>query len=115
MDFGALGVYICLFTALYFEVFLLISYLEKKPSEKTDDLPNYYPTVSILVPCFNEEKTLEHTVHSLLELHYPKDKLDIFIIDDGSKDGTRAIGERMARSTVRCVFCIKKTAASTPP
>jgi cellulose synthase/poly-beta-1,6-N-acetylglucosamine synthase-like glycosyltransferase len=108
MDFGALGVYICLFIALYFEVFLLISYLEKKPSEKTDDLPNYYPTASILVPCFNEEKTLEHTVRSLLELHYPKEKLDIFIIDDGSKDGTRAIGERLAEEHRQVRFLHKE-------
>jgi cellulose synthase/poly-beta-1,6-N-acetylglucosamine synthase-like glycosyltransferase len=108
MDFGALGVYICLFTALYFEVFLLISYLEKKPSEKTDDLPLCYPTASILVPCFNEEKTLEQTVRSLLELHYPKDKLDIVIIDDGSKDATRAIGERLAEEHSQVRFLHKE-------
>jgi len=96
MDIGAFGVYICLFSALYFEVFLLISYLEKKPSDKTAALPVRYPTVAVLVPCFNEEKTLEHTVNSLLALEYPKDTLEVVIIDDGSKDATRAIGERMA-------------------
>ena len=96
MDLGALGVYMCLFLALYFEVFLLLSFLEKKPEKKTYLKPSYYPSVSMLVPCFNEEKTLEHTVESLLALEYPKDKLDIVIIDDGSKDATRSIGERLA-------------------
>jgi len=96
MDYGALGVYLCLFVALYFEVFLLISYLERKPSLKTAGRPSYYPSIAMLVPCFNEEKTLEHTVESLLALEYPKEKLSIVIIDDGSKDATRAIGERLA-------------------
>ena len=38
--FGALGVFICLFVALYFEVFLLISYLERKPTGKTSAKPS---------------------------------------------------------------------------
>ena len=56
MDYGALGVYVCMFVALYFEVVLLISYLERKPAAKSAARPSYYPSVSMLVPCFNEEK-----------------------------------------------------------
>ena len=88
MDIGVLGVYICLFLGLYFEVFLLISFLEHKAPEKTATRPRYYPTVAILVPCWNKEKTLAATVRSLLALTYPKKKLSIVIIDDGSTDGT---------------------------
>ncbi len=47
-----------------------------------------YPTVTIIVPCWNEEKTVSATVHSLLNLDYPKDKLKIIIVDDGSTDNT---------------------------
>ncbi|HEV8666683.1 MAG TPA: glycosyltransferase family 2 protein, partial [Candidatus Paceibacterota bacterium] len=93
---GSLGVYLCLFVALYFEVFLLISYLEKRPSSKTTALPKHYPTVAMIVPCYNESATLAQTVDSLLLLAYPKEKLRIIIVDDGSKDNTRAIGERLA-------------------
>lgn len=51
--------------------------------------PSYdYPSVTIIVPVWNEEKTVEKTVYSLLELEYPKDKLFIMIVDDGSKDNT---------------------------
>ncbi len=96
MDIGALGVYMCLFIALYFEVFLLISFLEKRPTPKSVTLPKHFPTVSMLVPCWNEEKTIGRTIESLLALDYPKDKLEIMVIDDGSKDGTRAIAERYA-------------------
>ncbi|MFA6089655.1 MAG: glycosyltransferase family 2 protein [Candidatus Woesearchaeota archaeon] len=47
-----------------------------------------YPAVTIAVPCYNEHETIEKTVKSLNELDYPKDKITIFLIDDGSKDNT---------------------------
>ena len=47
-----------------------------------------YPTVTVVVPCYNEAATIDKTVASLLEMDYPKDKLKLFLIDDGSKDNT---------------------------
>ncbi|MEK7080905.1 MAG: glycosyltransferase [Patescibacteria group bacterium] len=47
-----------------------------------------YPAVTIVVPCWNEENTVEKTVRSLLNLNYPKNKIQIFLIDDGSTDST---------------------------
>ncbi|HXK31708.1 MAG TPA: glycosyltransferase family 2 protein, partial [Candidatus Paceibacterota bacterium] len=82
---------------LYFEVFLLISFFEKRPSKKSDAVPRRFPTVSIIVPCYNEERTIAATVQSLLALEYPKKKLDIVVVDDGSTDGTRTIAERFAK------------------
>ncbi len=107
MDIGTLGVYVCLFAALYFEVFLLISFFENRPAIKTSALPKRFPTVSIVVPSFNEEATLAQTVHSLLALDYPKDKLDMIIVDDGSTDGTRAIGEKLAAENPRVRYFYK--------
>src|SRR6185312_9493417 len=95
-DIGQFGVYFTLFMALYFEVFLLLSYLEKKPAEKSNTLPKHYPSVAMIVPCYNEEKTLAQTVHSLLNLEYPKDKLQVVVVDDGSQDCTKEIGESLA-------------------
>lgn len=47
-----------------------------------------YPGVTVVVPCYNEEKTVGKTVHSLLALDYPKDKLHLILVDDGSRDNT---------------------------
>lgn len=52
------------------------------------DFKRTYPAVTILVPVFNEERTVEKTIDSLLELEYPKDKLQIMVVDDGSTDNT---------------------------
>jgi len=108
MDYGTLGVYVCMFVALYFEVVLLISYMEKKPATKSAERPRYYPTVSMIVPCFNEEKTLKQTVESLLAMEYPKDRLEIMIIDDGSKDRTRQIGEALAATHAQVKYFYKE-------
>lgn len=96
MDIGALGLYVCLFIALYFEVFLLISFLEKRPAKKDATAPARYPVVSMLVPCFNEERTVGKTIESLLSLDYPREKLEIVVIDDGSRDNTAAIAKGYA-------------------
>lgn len=96
MDIGAFGVYAALFFALFFEVFLLISFFEKRPSKKSEILPARYPTVAILVPCWNKGATLAPTIHSLLAMEYPKDKLEIVIIDDGSTDNTWEAAQEFA-------------------
>ncbi|MBI4971205.1 MAG: glycosyltransferase family 2 protein [Candidatus Omnitrophica bacterium] len=56
-----------------------------------------YPFVSILIPAHNEEAVIESTLDSMLDLDYPADKLEIFVIDDESTDGTAKILDRYAK------------------
>lgn len=98
MEAGALGVYAALFFALFFEVFLLLSFFERKPYKKTTLMPKVYPTVAVLVPCWNKGATLSPTIHSLLALDYPQDKLSIVIIDDGSTDNTWEAAQEFANN-----------------
>lgn len=93
VEIQALILYISLFISLFFEVFLLITYLEVREELSLEDKHigkniKWFPTVSIIVPCFNEEPTVHKTIQSLLNLDYPKDKLSIIAVDDGSTDGT---------------------------
>lgn len=83
--------YVFLFLTLYLEVFFLVTFFEERlklSTKSTTGKLSYYPSVTIIVPCWNEEKTVSKTVDSLLNLSYPKDKLEIFVIDDGSTDKT---------------------------
>ncbi len=82
-----------LFLSLYFQVLLLISFFEGKKKIKKEEHrePIHFPTVTVAVPCWNEEKTLAGTLDSLLKLDYPHDKLSIIVVDDGSRDNTLAI------------------------
>ena len=92
MEITALVLYVTLFISLFFEVFLLITYLEVREELSLEKLLDknikQFPTTTIIVPCFNEEKTLSATIHSILNLDYPKDKLSLILVDDGSTDGT---------------------------
>jgi cellulose synthase/poly-beta-1,6-N-acetylglucosamine synthase-like glycosyltransferase len=85
--------YLVLFIATYFEVFLVITLLENSKKlglENTSigDKPVSFPTATIIIPCFNEESTVDDTVKSLLEMNYPQDKFNVVIVDDGSTDKT---------------------------
>lgn len=51
--------------------------------------PSVFPQISIWVACRNEEKNIEHCLLSLLDLNYPKDKIQILIGNDQSTDNTR--------------------------
>jgi len=93
--------HILLFVALYFEVFFLITYFESRDREHKLSIlkmPKKWPSVSIIVPAWNEENTILKTIFSLLKINYPKDKLSIIVVDDGSTDNTWKVVQRFARN-----------------
>lgn len=61
------------------------------------------PGVSIVVPAYNEEGNIGDTIESLLRLDYPKDRLEIIVVDDGSTDGTYAEAKRYEGPNVRVI------------
>ena len=58
---------------------------------------DFEPTVSIIVAARNEERQIEQCLSSLLQLDYPRDKLEIIIVNDLSNDRTPAIIEEYVR------------------
>ena len=51
------------------------------------------PTVSVIIPCRNEEKFIGKCLDSIIEQDYPKDKTEILVVDGVSGDGIRKIIE----------------------
>lgn len=60
-----------------------------------------YPTVSILIPAYNEERYIKDTIENKLALNYPMDKLSICVISDGSTDQTENIVKSFQAHGVR--------------
>lgn len=56
------------------------------------------PIVSFIIPAFNEEKDIGRCLQSIGQLSYPKNKVEIFVMDNGSTDGTHAILTKMGVS-----------------
>jgi succinoglycan biosynthesis protein ExoA len=56
------------------------------------------PTVSIIIPCRNEQGYIGRCLDSILANDYPHARLEVFVVDGMSTDGTRAeVGERARR------------------
>jgi len=53
--------------------------------------------VSIIIPCRNEEKYIKKCLDSILEQDYPKDKMEVLVIDGMSQDKTRKIIKRYSK------------------
>ncbi len=88
-------------------LFLLVSLIEFRSALKSDPKPKRYPSVTVIIPAYNEERTLEKTVRSVLKLKYPG-KLKIIIVDDGSTDKTPEIADRLAKESDKIEVIHKK-------
>ncbi len=75
---------------------------EKKAIDNLTHFEN--PRVCVLIPAHNEEKVIRRTLEAMLKFDYPKEKLEILVINDGSSDRTGEIVEEISRGDkrVRC-------------
>jgi hyaluronan synthase len=83
--FVAVASALLLFRTIFF-LYSLYLYSRYKPvASVTDD---ELPTVTVIVPAYNEGKQVWATLMSLAESDFPEEKLQLLAIDDGSKDDT---------------------------
>jgi len=101
-------IYSFIFLTLFFEVFVLLTFFDRSAQARRNIVPSQkrLPTVSIVVPCYNEKETIAGSVRSLLKLDYPKRLLSIIVVDDGSTDGSVVALEEYARN--RQVSVVRK-------
>lgn len=64
----------------------------------SDDNNNNLDFVSVIIPCRNEEASIENCLKSLIAQDYPKKKLEILIVDGMSEDKTREIVENISKN-----------------
>ena len=57
--------------------------------EEQEKTPPIYPSLTVIVPAYNEEKVIARTIEALLEADYPNK--EIIVVDDGSTDRTLEI------------------------
>jgi cellulose synthase/poly-beta-1,6-N-acetylglucosamine synthase-like glycosyltransferase len=103
--FFVIAVILIWFTIAYqfiLTVFGYINYIRSMKEKRQIDMCSFeYPSCSILIPAHNEEKVIAATIESMLNLEYPKDKLQIIVINDGSNDSTKNIIEQYAERDSR--------------
>lgn len=96
--------------------FLLTRYLFGMLYKPVPVDPDYTPSVTIVIPCFNEEEWISRTILSCIDQDYPPEKLEFVIVDDGSSDRSVEViqqtvnelcqeGKRFnLQSRIRCFF-----------
>ena len=67
-------------------------------------MPKKLPPITILIPTLNEANFIENCIHSLLNGNYPKELIEILIIDGNSSDKTRLIIESISKQNKRVFF-----------
>lgn len=74
----------------------------QKHRERKQASLNHFPSISILIPAYNEEKVLRRAIETTIEATYPSNK-EIIIIDDGSTDMTYSIAQEYNEKGVKII------------
>ena len=80
-----------LFLIFIFSVFIASRFFARK-------YRSFKPKVSIVVPAYNEGKNIKECLDSVYGLDYPKEKIEVMIVDDGSTDNTLKILQKYKKN-----------------
>jgi biofilm PGA synthesis N-glycosyltransferase PgaC len=88
-----ISIFLIVYTFVGYGFFLFVLVKIKglfiKPFQFKDEYP--LPTVTVMVAAYNEEDIIEEKVENTVGLNYPKDKIQLIFITDGSSDRTEEI------------------------
>ncbi|MEM3113277.1 MAG: glycosyltransferase family 2 protein [Candidatus Pacearchaeota archaeon] len=90
------SIYVGLVSTSFFILSFLFGEKKKKLLYRDDELP----IVSVIIPAYNEEKSIESTIRSILQTDYPKSKFQVIVVDDGSSDNTFKIARKFKKHGV---------------
>ena len=90
----SLGLILYTYAGYHLIVKLLATLLPERKRRTTFRSQLESISVSIIVAVHNEERVIQRRIENLLELDYPREKLEIIVASDGSTDRTNEIAER---------------------
>ena len=99
-----LSAYIVSLSILFFfgsHGFNMIYYYFKTFKMRTEDMDEKdfimeeYPAVTVQIPLYNEQYVITRLIDSVIRLDYPKDKLEIQILDDSTDETTQIIDDHI--------------------
>jgi len=82
------------YLSLFFSFLFIVLFIKNKDRMRKSSSFSYTPSISILIPAYNEEKSIAKTLECVRKLKYPKDKTEVIVIDDGSDDKTYDIAKK---------------------
>ncbi|MDZ4226487.1 MAG: glycosyltransferase [Candidatus Pacearchaeota archaeon] len=101
MELITIVIYLSVYMGLISTSFYIMSFIagekKKKPLYTDEELSKV--KVTVIIPAYNEEDSIEKTVKSVSKSNYPD--FEIIVVDDGSKDRTFEIAKKLEGSKVR--------------
>ncbi|PIO03934.1 hypothetical protein COT48_02975 [Candidatus Woesearchaeota archaeon CG08_land_8_20_14_0_20_47_9] len=94
---------------LYYTVFWLVTLADESELAERRKRLRRCPLVSVVIPAFNEEDSIGESILSVLKLRYPKERLEVIVVDDGSTDSTpRIVGRVIAENRGRSIRLVRQ-------
>ena len=98
--------FVTYFLLLFLSIFWLLVLFSPEQEQKKKKLETF-PFFSAIVPAHNEEKSIQATLQSLVDLDYPKDKIEIIIVPNACTDRTSGLVENfIARHPLQKIIMI---------
>jgi len=91
-----------MFVSIYFLTLFLLLYFRNKDDLFKYPEPTHFPTVSFVVPAYNEGESIEQTIHEIFEVDYPN-IAEVVVVNDASTDNTREILDRLKKKYKKLV------------
>ena len=92
---AAAPIVVAVYAYVGYPLILLLASAVRRRKEVAEQ-PIEWPSVTITVPIYNAAASIRSTLERLLELDYPREKLQILVISDASTDGTDEIVRSMS-------------------
>ncbi len=93
----------CYFIMVYCSILWFIVFIKNHYKFFVDKPAKNYPSITFLIPAYNEKKFLGKCINSVLNLDYPKNKIKIICINDGSTDKTSEICKNIKNRRVTII------------
>jgi len=78
-------------------LFRTVLWLRYRP-ETADSLEGAdWPSITVIMPAYNEEELIAKAIDSIFAVNYPQDKLEVIAVNDGSEDMTLLYMQRAKR------------------
>ena len=102
MDFYHILVYAASFFGIFSAtLFFMLFFDESNRKRFSAKTPKNLPSISIIIPAYNSEKGVERSIKNALSLDYPREKLEVIVVDDGSTDKTYEIASTFEKKGVK--------------
>jgi cellulose synthase/poly-beta-1,6-N-acetylglucosamine synthase-like glycosyltransferase len=109
---------VLLFWTVYNGSIIYVGIKNKRKLQNTSDSSGTAeepPTFSIIVPTKNEESVIQRCLVSIMNIDYPKDKLQVIIVDGNSVDNTYSICEKISQQYPNNIKIIREQTTTGKP